>query len=527
MKIIQRLKNNMTTRSMFFWLGLALLALMGMVLVYKITPMGMGMVNDSAAYLRGARNILDGEGYTRFIGDGKTAPITHFPPMFSFAIVSLGVFGLDVFRAARVINILCYGLNVILIGVLVYRMSGKSWFGIAGTLFFIVSEPLLGIHTFALSEPLYLSIMCTVLLLLAVQIERPRWYFVAAVGVLTSFAYLTRYVGVALYATGLAVLLFMQPTWKRRILDIGIFLATSLPGVAVWSLRNIRVSGNAANRPVYWHPLSADKWNEGLGNFWGWLLPEAGGLIEDRYWFWGIVIAALLLALAFWVIAATIRYLKGQVGSENRFYVMSLIVAAHGLAYISGLIIAMNFFDDRTIFEQRMLSPFYVSLLIIIMALLVWLWGRPQLAARGAVLVIGGLLLLSCLEDTIDTVSILSKAGQGFASGRWRNSETIAAVKDVPNDVIIFSNRITAMDILTDRPAFMIPWRYEPEGLPDPTYEQGIADYQQRLFDQEAVFIIFNYDEEVRLGNERVIDLTNGMPVWKEFSDGVIFGNLP
>ena len=215
MKIIQRLKNNRTTPA-WFWFGLALLAVIGMVVIYQITPMGMGMVNDSVAYLRGARNILDGEGYTRFVGDGTLDPITHFPPMFSFAMVSLGVFGLDVIRAARVINILCFGLNVFLIGLIVYRMSGKSWFGIAGAAFFMISEPLLRIHTFALSEPLYLSIMCTALLLLTWQIERPRWYYVAAVGVLTSFAYLTRYVGVAMYATGLAVFLFLQPTWRRR-----------------------------------------------------------------------------------------------------------------------------------------------------------------------------------------------------------------------------------------------------------------------------------------------------------------------
>ena len=105
MKIIQRLKNNLTTPALFFWFGLALLALFGMVLIYQITPMGMGMVNDSVAYLRGARNILDGEGYTRFVGDGTLDPITHFPPMFSFVMVSVGIFGMDVLRAARFINI--------------------------------------------------------------------------------------------------------------------------------------------------------------------------------------------------------------------------------------------------------------------------------------------------------------------------------------------------------------------------------------------------------------------------------------
>ena len=524
MTIIQRIKSYRNSPTFWFWLGLALLALIGMALVYQITPMGMGLVNDSVAYLRGARNILDGEGYTRFVGDGNTAPITHFPPMFSFVIVSVGFFGLDVLRAARLINIVCFGLNVFLIGVLIYRMSGLSWFGIAGAVFFLVSEPLLGVHTYALSEPLYLSISFTVLLLLAVQIESPRWYLVAVAGVLTGFAYLTRYVGVAMYATGLAVLLFMQPTWKRRILDIGIFLLTSIPGVAVWSLRNIRVSGNAANRPVYWHPLSTDKWNEGLGRFWGWLLPEAGGLIEDRYWFWGIVIAVLLLALAVWVVVTTIRYIKGQIGSGNRFQVMVLIGAAHGLAYIAGLIIAMTFFDDKTIFEQRMLAPFYVSILIVIMALLIWLWERPQRGARGTVLVIGVLVLISCLEDTVDTVSLLSKEGQGYASGRWRNSETIAAVDDIPDDIMIFSNKITALDILADRPAFLIPWRYEPEGMPDPTYEGAIARYQQLLFDRDVVFVIFDYNEEVRLGNERVIDLTRDMPIEKELSDGIIFG---
>ncbi|MDP1544861.1 MAG: hypothetical protein Q8L87_02480, partial [Anaerolineales bacterium] len=44
-------------------LTLGLLAILGTFLVLYATPQGLGLLDDSIAYIAGARSILDGDGY--------------------------------------------------------------------------------------------------------------------------------------------------------------------------------------------------------------------------------------------------------------------------------------------------------------------------------------------------------------------------------------------------------------------------------------------------------------------------------
>ncbi len=66
---------------------------------------------------------------------------------------------------------------------------------------------------------------------------------------------------------------------------------------------------SATGRFIF-HPITRDKINEGLLNFWGWLLPERGGLVENLLGFWGVVLVLILLGLAGWAIIAAVRELQ-------------------------------------------------------------------------------------------------------------------------------------------------------------------------------------------------------------------------
>jgi hypothetical protein len=524
---------NISRGWLIFWILLLALGVTGVFLMDYLTPFGMGLVNDSVAYIGGARNVLAGNGYSRMTGDGSYAPITHFPPILSLVLVSIGLLGPDPLVSIRWVNILFFGANILLSGIIVRRITGSRVFGILGALLFLLSDPLLRVHSFALSEPLYLFISMVSLCLLVRYLHQPAWYWLVGAGLLASIGYLTRYVGISLYGTTLLVLLVFGSSWKNRLWNVLLFMVSSLPLVGIWSLRSTRLTGNATNRPMYWHPPGQDKVFEGLQNFWGWLLPEFGGFVEIHLTFWGAVLVFVLTMIAVVIVLVLIRHWKrGKHEPFDQEYLpggnfLTLVVfTLYGLVYLGGILVAMTLFDDRTILEIRMIAPFLVSILFLLVWLAAWFWKRPKWVGRLVSVLLMLALLASYVEDSMDTIPQLHTSGQGYASGRWRNSETIAAVKKLPDDILIYSNKITALEILADRPGYLIPWPYEAEGEPDPIYYRGIGIYRQNVLEKKAVVAIFEYESLILEGDRRISDMTQRLNFYRNYSDGAIFGYL-
>ena len=104
------------------FLTLGLLTVIGIFLVLRSTPEGLGLSDDSIAYIAGARSLLAGHGY-REAWLVSNNPITHFPPGFSSALALIGLFGLDPLRGVRFLNALLFGFSTTLLGILGWRMT--------------------------------------------------------------------------------------------------------------------------------------------------------------------------------------------------------------------------------------------------------------------------------------------------------------------------------------------------------------------------------------------------------------------
>src|SRR3990172_3189715 len=99
------------------FLALGLIALIGMLLVIKTTPDGLGLSDDSIAYIAGARSMVAGDGY-REAWLASNQPVTHFPPAFSSVLAFFGLFGIDPLRGARWVNAFLFAANTALLGIL-------------------------------------------------------------------------------------------------------------------------------------------------------------------------------------------------------------------------------------------------------------------------------------------------------------------------------------------------------------------------------------------------------------------------
>src|SRR5688500_14983109 len=145
----------MTRSHIASFLTLGLLAALGMFLILYATPQGLGLSDDSIAYIAGARSMLSGEGY-REAWLASNGPVTHFPPAFSSLLALIGLSGLDPVRGARFLNALLFGANTFLLGLIGWRMTKSQIAGIILALLFVVNDSLFRVHAVAMSEPLYI-----------------------------------------------------------------------------------------------------------------------------------------------------------------------------------------------------------------------------------------------------------------------------------------------------------------------------------------------------------------------------------
>ena len=358
---------------------LGLLAAIGIFLILKATPEGLGLSDDSIGYIAGARSMLAGQGY-REAWLASNGPVTHFPPGFSSVLAFVGWFGLDPLRGARLVNTLLFGLNTLLLGILGWRMTKSLPAGLVLAALFVSNDSMLQVHAVAMSEPLFIFLSLLSFWAFDLYFERDtHWLWLVACGILVGWAYLTRYSGLALVATFIVALAILRDSWRRRLAGIGIFLAGALPWMIGWGLRNELVAGNATNRELLYHPITSSNFDTALYNVSTFLMPVEEwrrSLIKIPGFFEGAV-ALILGTVLMWILVRGVkRFLRPQ--QTPRPEILSFINGLYVFGYLAAIFASMSFFDASTKFKLRILAPVYVSLLILLVALGMWVWHRRR-----------------------------------------------------------------------------------------------------------------------------------------------------
>ena len=517
-----------SSSSLIYWILLIAIALDGMALLWYITPYGLGLMNDSVAYIGGARAILEGKGYGRVVVGGDVKAITNYPPMLSLVLSGIGLSGLDVIRADRLLNALLFAGVAILIGYFVHKTTRSNFFALLGAVIFCISAPFLLTFSVAMSEPFYLFLSLLVLFLLARYLEKNRAGWLIVVGISSGLAYLTRYVGISLFSTVLVTLLVFRPGWKKKVRDCLIYLASGLPFILIWTLRNMTISDNPANRMFAWHPIPPDKVQEGVMNFWSWLLPDRLNLVQRLFPLLSILLYGFTLVLIIGLIIMVVKNRQRWLNHDGMDIYISWIFGIYAIIYLGTLILSLTFIDASPIFENRILSPIFLCLIVIGMKGCLWLWQRPALVSKiiTAILI---LFLLSSLSDrAVHVAQELHQDGQGFASAVWRDSETMQAVRELP-DKTIYSNKATAINLLANRPSYVLPSYINPATQqPRPNYQTDLNRMKELVLQGAAVIVIFGYYElmESQVDSKEIQEITSGLQMIRDYKDGTLFGGI-
>ena len=249
-------------------------------------------------------------------------------------------------------------------------------------------------------------------LLLDYYFERSKNYYLVALGFVLGWAYLARYAALSLLATMIVVLLVLHKNWRKRLKSAVILALSAFPWILAWSVRNRVVGGSFTNRVLGWHPIKLDNWELGVKTFAEFLAPlrsvrKALNQIPASF---EIILLLIGLGLLVWVLYKSWPYFFSPAQAIEPG-ILSFTNALYVIAYMSVLLLTMTLFDPATKFQVRILSPTYVSLLLLLMALGTWLWRKKTVFWKPIVfLCAAGLLGMFASSQNLSV--------QEFAQGR-------------------------------------------------------------------------------------------------------------
>lgn len=467
--------------------GLVVLA--GVLGLAQATRWSVGLKPDSTSYVAVARSLVAGDGFAVPGSDGALHPMTRFPPLYPAVLAAFGCVTGDLIGAARSLNLLLFAWNIVLVALLVARYAGgASGAVVAGAALFASSPDMMRIHALALSEPLFIALGFAGLLLLAAHLRSPHRAALVGAAALAGLAFLTRYVGGALVLAGIVVLLLpADRSWRRRGADAAVFGALATLPMAIWLLRSLAVSGSAAGRHLAFHPVEGDHVALALRTMASWV-PIQGG--------WSSLPWLAALGLVAVLALRTPREARAHTRRYRTLSPLPRVLLVFLLVYMASLLVSISFFDAGTQPTWRILAPVFVAgLVLTLCGALRLLRARPSAALA---ILLGFLALAvaaSYTRTTAEWVRVRAlEGGEGYGLRRWQESELIARVKGLPEDVAVYTNAPDAVYMLAGRFSANVPARViAGTRRPNPDYAERLEAMEIAVRENHALLVWFDW----------------------------------
>lgn len=527
-------------------LAIIVLAFIGVLAVLQATRFGIGITPDSTVYVGAARSFLDGQDLVALTAAGELKPLTHYPPLYSSVLALISAAGLSIEDAARWLNALLFGANILLAGLALAKYArGSFWLPVLGSFLTLTAPDVAGIHTFALTEPLFLVFALSGFIALAVYLDNQQPVFLFFTAFAVAAAFLTRYVGVVLVFTGTVALLSLRGrTVRRRLADAITFTAVACLPMALWAIRNHQVAAETTDRALVFHPIKLGQIVSGISTMSSWLL--LGKVRGDIRAIGFLIEVAIMAAVAAYFFMAQARAsagaqpnaalpnrrsptglpgrgLRGQAPALHR---LPLILSIFIVSNVAFLIFAASFIDADTVLDDRSLVAVHVAGSILIPCV-AWRLYRSSRVTRNTRVVFVIVALVFAGSYGLRGVKWFMRTrndGQGYASRAWRESETVARIRTLPPGTPVYSNGYDAIYYLIGRPALYLPEKViHGTGRLNQNYEAELDRMQTDLKEHHGVLVYFNtLPERWFLPTERELKTQLSLTEIAKGSDGSI-----
>ncbi len=490
-----------------------LLGLIGGYAAFHATAWSPWAFSDATGYIVAARNLLAGHGIGSFDPAGRFSPGVSHPPLYVLSLGAVGLLGLEPLQAARILDIVLFGILVSAGGIMLFRLTGTLWLGVAFSAFTLVHPALLIAYTSAMAEPPFILAGLASLLLLSSYVLKPQLSTLVGAGICSGLALLSRYPGAAFVLGGaISVLLLLKESWSIRLRRAGSFVAIGVTPILLFLAWATFVPGAESPRALkaqieLLSPLSLFFQKLGAA-IWTWKPIPPAILMPDwvakfkvpSEWLTSLGAGATVVLVV--LAALTYRRLRQHPDRLDRAKpaVQMLSVFSHFIiAYLGFFAVAYVITDPTPDVDSRTMLPLLPALIGIGLGgarMLSSAWPRNRLVSAGlTIAILGSIAGYAVISQ--DIVLGLHRTGLGYTGREWRQSETIAAVREIPADTPLISNEPAAVLLLTGRNPYTI---YEIEQQePVEVFESfgdGPSEAERVFRDEGAALVLFDTAED-------------------------------
>ncbi len=487
----------MPTLKKYAWVYWLPAAVLGTALVLFVIRHGVGATGDAVWYMQGAENILKGYGYGILRGDGFL-PTTLYPPFYSIVLAGLGLTGIPIFTLAGFLNALLFGVNIFLAGWIVYRLAGSAAAALLASAFTLLSIDLFKLHTWAMSEPLYLTLTLLGFLFILQYQDRGQPSRLALAGLAAGLSVATRYIGIALVAAlCLWTLAFGQGNTKKRLGEAALLAGLGLLPVAIFFMRNLALGGAFSGRSaMLLRAIPKENYLNLALTITSWFLPGIAYRLSTH------LLAAVFAGLA--VLSAalftvSVRHLPGAEEGANRRQVRFEVLALaflffYVLTFLAS--ISLSLAGNPILWTDTQISRYVTPVfpVFIILDAMVFLRLLRRLSAKGRVFS-PAMTAAACFFLALYLYTFAGLRSKpiylGYTEIRNDYPALVAELKSIAPPRAIVASNYELGYFLSGRPVYSMPGEGdELTGAPNPDLprlQQKMVD----LIDQGAVFLVY------------------------------------
>ena len=193
--------------------------------------------------------------------------------------------------------------------------------------------------------------------------------------------------------------------------------------------------------------------------------------------------------------------------------------------YLFFLVVSISFLDANTPLDNRILSPVYVTFLILAIYLVSrFVYHRKSILWRLVLVGLVSVLFLLYAASSVQFMRASRTNGIGFSSPVWKNSALLAVIRALPLDMAIHSNVPEAINLHTGRPATRLPRVYELSAQKSNLeFESELLAVGEQMAGEHALIAYFNQPGRSDNPSLEDIEVILDLEVQTQANDGWIF----
>ena len=429
----------------------------------------MGLSPDSMFYLKQSTGLLESFSVSRF--EDKAPPLYPLFQYFSLLFVD------DTFSAIKALHVVIYGVNTFLFAYIVFHLSGGSRFlATIAVLAHVCSATTLTMHSYALTEPLFVTFFLLALLFMyRYFLERAEVWLLAA-GCAVGMLLLTRFASVSFLAS---VALFILLAKRKEGLAVSarscatfVLPAVLLPGA--WMVLKFFLDPSAdAPRTLQYHPISIGQVLQMFEVLGGWLHLDV----------------STFLFLALFLLLVHMTYVRLKAGGLQ----FPAFLAFNAGFYLLFIAVSKSFFDAYIPIDQRILLPvLYLMLLFVFDCVREFINLRGDLQGKMEVGAFFGLLLVFGAVSAWTVAKQNYFSGNGFASRELQELRLHGLVKE--SDVErVYTNAPELVRLYAGREGVLLPHFFEPSSrVSNEAWVDEVSAVLQAVDEERAAIVYYS-----------------------------------